>query len=767
MCRDPPWAGGPPLACGADLRGRAPDLLWHPSAPAPCLPPRPAPPLLTVTCTATVSYGGDLTCWAASTDVNGNFAEAGTFTFDKAQALAATWTARTCVVNKSQCEVDATLATPPGAQPRTVVFVVGFKGVDGATVSTSVSVDLVLRPTVTQLVCDQSGLPLGGSTHCVVGVADQLYAWDSHPAQLGPGVAGLTVTSSAPGDTVTYDKPAPGGASCLAAVVDALLSCGLTLAADQVPGCAPSRPPTRVTRWPTSSRAPWCSAWPTAHASPRSSALTCPAAVPARSPVATCQVSVQPTGPGLVEPTGAVAFDQDSGQAVDWADSQVCQLDAGTCSVPISVFSDWSSGTTAPIRATYAGDDGYLPASADQQVDVTPTATTSQIACDNPSPAAGSLLHCQLTFSTVDGGPVPVGPLDAIFVSTSEGTVTCDLDAADGCGHVNTATATVAGFSLQLDQTTGPQLLIGEYTGDDFDMVAGSTAAFSWVVPGPPVVTPQPAPVPPAKATTTTSIACAGPVAYRHATSCTVAVTSASGVPTGTVSVTPAGGLAVVPGRLVHAQRPGALHGRRREPGAPRSGRLARGGLLRVRCRLGVNGYGRVHGPRGAHHGRGPLLGPRGGPPGRGRQLRRVGAHPLRRGGRRAAGPRLPGHGQRQGRRDRLHRSPRCPVVPLVGRPPGTDLPLLGTGRQRARAAAGHGALHRDVRHHPRRGERRPGELHRQALRRSGRAGLRCAGRTRPCRCRPSDRCAGLHPARPDGCRGRSRSTGSRRTAAG
>ncbi|BEP12828.1 hypothetical protein acdb102_11390 [Acidothermaceae bacterium B102] len=519
------------LTCLASVSGFAP-----PAAAAA------APPLLTVTCTATVSYGGDLTCWAASTDVNGDFAEAGTFTFDKAQALPATWTAKTCVVNKSQCEVDATLATPPGAQPRTVVFVVGFKGADGATVSTAISVDLTLRPTVTQLVCDQSGLPLGGSTHCVVGVADQLYAWDSHPAQLGPGVAGLTVTSSAPGDTVTYDKPAPGGASCLAAVVDSMLSCGLTLAADQVPGLraltatypgdpvADEQPSSVVLRVANGPRiAPILS-------------LTCPAAVPARSPVGTCQVSVQATGPGLLVPTGAVAFDQDSGQPVNWADSQVCQLDAGTCSVPISVFADWSSGITAPIRASYAGDDGYLPATADQQVDVTPTATTSQIACDNPSPAAGSLLHCELTFSTVDGGPVPVGPLDAIFVSTSEGTVTCDVDAGDGCGHVNTPTATVAGFSLQLDQTTGPQLLIGEYTGDDFDMVAGSTVGFSWVVPGPPVVTPQPAPVPPSKATTTTAIACAGPVAYRHATQCTVAVTSSAGVPSGTVTVSPAAG---------------------------------------------------------------------------------------------------------------------------------------------------------------------------------------------------------------------------------
>ena len=509
---------------------------WGPDATAA------TSPLLTVTCTATVTYGGGLTCWAASTDVNGNFAEAGTFTFDKAQALAATWTAKTCVVDNSECQVDATLATPPGAQPRTIAFVVGFKGVHGATASTTISVDVVLRPTVTSLVCDESGLALGGSTHCTVGVADQLYDWDSRPAQLPPGVRGLTVTSSAPGDTVTYDKPAPGGASCVAAVVNSLLSCGLTLAADHVPGlraltatypgdpAADEQASSVVLRVANGPRvAPVLT-------------LTCPSAVPARSSIATCRVSVQPPGPGLLAPTGAVAFDQDSGQSVNWADSQTCQLEAGTCSVQIDVFADWASGLTAPVRASYAGDDGYLPASAEHLVDVTPTATTSRLACDNPSPAAGSLLHCQLTFSTVDGAPVPVGPLDAIFVSASEGTVTCDVDAGDGCGHVDTPTATVAGFSLQLDQTTGPQLLIGEYTGDGFEMVAGSTAGFSWVVPGAPVVTPQPAPVPPAKSTSTTAVACAGPVAYRHATQCTVAVTSASGVPSGFVSVAPAAG---------------------------------------------------------------------------------------------------------------------------------------------------------------------------------------------------------------------------------
>ena len=73
-------------------------------------------------------------------------------------------------------------------------------------------------------------------------------------------------------------------------------------------------------------------------------------------------------------------------------------------------------------------------------------------------------------------------------------------------------------------------------------MVAGSTVGFAWVVPGAPVVAPQPTPVAPAKATTRTTIACAGPVAYRHATQCVVAVTSAAGVPSGTVRVSAAAG---------------------------------------------------------------------------------------------------------------------------------------------------------------------------------------------------------------------------------
>ena len=192
--------------------------------------------MATITCTSQISYGSQLTCWAASTDVNDNFAEAGTFTFDKANALGATWTPKTCYVNDSECEVNAVLATPPGAQPRTVKFVVGFKGADGATVSTTISVQVVLRPTVTTLVCDSINLHLAGSTHCEIEVADQLYDWDSRPAQLGSGMSGLTVTSSAPGDTIVYDKPARNGSTCVAGVVGGVLACGLTLTADQVQG---------------------------------------------------------------------------------------------------------------------------------------------------------------------------------------------------------------------------------------------------------------------------------------------------------------------------------------------------------------------------------------------------------------------------------------------------------------------------------------------------------------------------------------------------
>ena len=47
------------------------------------------------------------------------------------------------------------------------------------------------------------------------------------------------------------------------------------------------------------------------------------------------------------------------------------------------------------------------------------------------------------------------------------------------------------------------------------------------------------------------------------------------------------------------------------------------------------------------------------------------------------------------------------------------------------------------------------------------RLSVRRAGHIRSSRCRPSGRCAGLRPARRDGCRARSRSTGNRRTRAG
>ena len=263
--------------------------------------------------------------------------------------------------------------------------------------------------------------------------------------------------------------------------------------------------------------------------------------------MANCQVVVAGPGPGLVPPSGEVGLDQDVGDPLDWATSATCVLVAGTCNVPVVIFED-TFDSAPPVRATYAGDDGYLPSAAEVQVDIEPTPTNAAITCDTANPAPGSLLHCQLTFSIDPGVPVPVGPLDAVLVTTSEGTVICDIVSdAGGCGTVDTATATTAGFSVQLDQSTGPQLIVGEYTGDDIDLVAGSSVGFSWAIPTPAVVLPQPTPTPvvtPVTPTaTSTSLACVGPVAYRHATQCTVEVTAAGApVTSGSVLVAPAAG---------------------------------------------------------------------------------------------------------------------------------------------------------------------------------------------------------------------------------
>ena len=242
-----------------------------------------------------------------------------------------------------------------------------------------------------------------------------------------------------------------------------------------------------------------------------------------------------------------MALDQDFGQPVKWADAQACQLVDGSCSLPIAVFQPTFDITPA-VRATYAGDDGYLPATAEQQVDVLPTPSSAKIACDSANPLPNSALHCVLTLSTEQGTAVPIGPLDSVFVTTSDGTVVCDHPQPSGCGGVNGDTATAVGFVVQLDAATGPQLVVAEYSGDEVNQVAGSTAGFSWAIPVPAVLLPQPAPAsdpPPAPLATSTTIACVGPVAYRHATQCVVAVT-AGGAPvtTGSVQVAPPAGSA-------------------------------------------------------------------------------------------------------------------------------------------------------------------------------------------------------------------------------
>jgi hypothetical protein len=504
-----------------------------------------APATVDVTCTAAVPYGGEVDCRAASIDANGNFGTPGTFTFDPGHVLPATWSATSCAVTNGPCNVSAQVATPAGAGPRRFTFDVGFVGTDGSTSTTQVSVDVSLQPTVTTLTCDQTDLTSGGSTHCLISVVDQSFDSSTSPAHLPDNVSGMTATSSDPSDVVTYDTDSADHATCVAAVAHNALECGFTLAVGSSHGLrtvTATYPGDPVTDEAASDGTAGVANGPRADPVVK---LSCPASVPAAHPQTTCSVTV--TGPSVSAPvpTGTVQLDQAAGQPLPFDSGIGCTLVDGTCSVPYEVFEGTPSAPAPPVRALYSGDGSYRPGSDSQAVAVVPTASVSSLVCDTAAPSTFTPMHCTFSVSTPDGKPVPVGTLDAITFVTTSGSISCDQPASVGCGHVNTATATVSGFTLRVGRVAGPQTVTGTYSGDDFSLIGPSTTTFAFAAVTPPISNDGPPPVVVVKAGTSTAISCGSPVAYRHDARCVVTVKSTgpgSGVPAGSVRLSPVAG---------------------------------------------------------------------------------------------------------------------------------------------------------------------------------------------------------------------------------
>ena len=388
-------------------------------------------------------------------------------------------------------------------------------------------------PTVTTLTCDASDLALAGSTHCVVSVVDQLYdGAPTTPAQLPPHVAGPAVSSSDPTDVITYDHASADGSTCVATASADALSCGFTVQLDAVHGLH-----TLTADYPGNAGADEVpsSASTALSDGPRATptlTLACPASVPARQPQTTCQVAVAPSGSG-VPPTGTVTLDQSLGAPP--ADAPRCTLTAGACSIPYEVFEGTVQQPPPPVRATYSGDNNYLPASTTTPVAIVPTPTTSSLTCSTTAVPVGGTVHCTFSLTGPDGRPVPVGPDDSIVVTATSGTVVCDVPADYGCGHVDTDHATVAGFTVRAGSAAGLQLVTGQYSGDPFNQVAGASKGLALTTVGPSAGGPPVIGV--SKVPTKTSVHCPSTVATLHPATCVVTVTASGAVPTGTVRV--------------------------------------------------------------------------------------------------------------------------------------------------------------------------------------------------------------------------------------
>lgn len=509
------------------------------------------PATVDVTCSSATTYGGVVDCTAASLDAMGNFGTPGTFTFDPGHQLPASWSGTTCSVTTAACMVSAHLATPAGASPHTFTFDVGFVGTDGSTATTPISVDVTLQPTSTTVVCDQPEQMPGGSTHCVISVVDTSFDGSTWAARLPAGVAGMTATSSDPSDVLTYDRASADHRSCVAVVAGGALQCGFTIVLGSTHGLHtltasyPGNPTTdEAASDGTAAIADGLRVQPVV-------SLSCPASVPARDPHTTCTITV--TGPVAGGPvaTGTVELDQAAGQPLPWDNGAHCALVDGTCTMPYEVFEGSPSEAAPPVRALYSGDDNYLPGSASQTVEVAPTGSVGTLVCDTAAPATFTPMHCTFSVSTVDGQPVPVGPLDAITIATSSGSTSCDQPAAVGCGHLEPgpATATVAGFTLRVGKIGGPQTVTATYSGDAISLVAPSSATFAFTAVAPSVISDDPPVVDPARTATSTVVSCGSPVAYRHDARCVVTVKA---VGPGSVGLVPAGSVRLAPAAGQH-----------------------------------------------------------------------------------------------------------------------------------------------------------------------------------------------------------------------
>lgn len=97
-----------------------------------------------------------------------------------------------------------------------------------------------------------------------------------------------------------------------------------------------------------------------------------------------------------------------------------------------------------------------------------------------------------------------------------------------------------------MGKISGQQTVTGTYSGDDVSLVAPTAATFAFTAVTPPLASDGPPVVGVAKATTSTSVACGSPVAYRHHTRCLVTVKAGVGgsaaVPAGSVRLAPLAG---------------------------------------------------------------------------------------------------------------------------------------------------------------------------------------------------------------------------------
>jgi Phosphoesterase family/PKD domain/Bacterial Ig-like domain (group 3) len=223
-----------------------------------------------------------------------------------------------------------------------------------------------------------------------------------------------------------------------------------------------------------------------------------------------CTATVTDTDPSPTTPTGTVTFTE-TGPAGAFS-SNSCSLSSGSCSV---TFTPTTAGNGL-VTGTYNGDSSHGGStSTAASITADPRTTSTSLVCPSPV-VVNQASSCTATVSDTSPGTTitPSGSIN--FTETG------------APGSLSSATCTLISGSCSVSFTataTGTAMIVAAYGGDTGHNASTSSGASMTIN----------------QRTTSTALACTGPVAVNQTSSCTATITDSSNggsvTPSGSVSL--------------------------------------------------------------------------------------------------------------------------------------------------------------------------------------------------------------------------------------